>query len=490
MQLGNSATLDQRTALSGLRVESITDDRVHGWVEKGAEALVESGLLVRLDGQHYATFHPECLWLDNGNRKMRQFELLLPRDRIRSSRPLVEVVLAATGEVLASGSRYAVRTDRPRRALVLIPAGRRYDHDKIRLHGWPMRRLLDTYVNIGDLMVYDSTLKLLEFEDVEPANIQNIDQKQIDRYNAEFDFVFLRGSNFIHANMQWKETAELIEKLKIPVFAIGVGAQAAQAEKIVLPPDSVRVWSAIANHCGSIGVRGAYSADVLFDNGIKNVEVVGCPSVFRARNSELKLDMKHPYNIRKIAFSLRRETGDGYARDVQSYRQIQRDFMLRLDAESDLTVTIHGEREEKSFYFRDLEQVDAAIETLRNSGWMTPDNERQMLDIYRSRLFFNTSVEQFDDFIRTVDLAIGYRVHAVLPALANGIPGILVGYDTRTSELAKTHRIPVVKEEDMAGRSWRDLYRPEQFNAFCKHYPKTYRTMADFLTRNGIPHRM
>lgn len=474
----------------GLRIESITDEKVIGWAQRGAEALVESGLTVTLDGLHYATFYPECLWLGSGDRKGRRFEIMLPKEKTRSSRPLVEVAMAATGEVLAGGSRYGSRTDRPQRALVLIPAGRRYDHDKVRLHRWPMQKLLNTYVNIGDLMVYDSTLKLLDFEDVEVANNQKIDQKEIDRYNAEFDFVFLRGSNFIHAGMRWKETAELIEKLKIPVFAIGVGAQAAQPEKIVLPPDAVRVWSALADHCGSIGVRGAYSADVLFDNGIRNVDVVGCPSMFRLRDSELKVNRKLPYDIRRIAFSLRRETGDGYSKDVRSYRQIQRDFMLRLDAESDMTVTIHGEREEKSFYFRDVEQVDAAIETLRKSEWITPDNERQMLDIYRSRLFFNTSVEQFDEFIKTVDLAIGYRVHAVLPALANGVPGILVGYDTRTSELAETHQIPMVNEQDLAGRSWRDLYRPELFNAFARHFPKSYRTMADFLTRNGIPHRM
>lgn len=492
MNLQKSAEQHVRSDLSGVRVEAIADNKVTGWVERGAEALVEDGLVVRLDGRQYATFHPEGMWRnDDVGAERRRFELALPKEIIRAAeRSLVEVSLASTGEVLVNGARHPVRTDRARRALVLIPAGSRYDHDKIRLHRWSIQKLLDSYVNIGDLMVYDSTIKLLQYSDIEVATIATVEQTDIDRYNAEFDFAFLRGSNFIHPHMQWRNAGELIEKLKIPVYGIGVGAQAAEAEKITLPATGVRVWSAIADHCASIGVRGAYSAQVLADNGIKNVEVVGCPSVFRSRDSGLNLTLKRPWDVRKIAFSLRRETGAGYARDVTSYREVQREFMLRLDAESDMTVTIHGEQEEKAFYFRHLERMAEAVEKLRESNWFTPENEQQMLSIYRSRLFFNTSVEQFDEFIRTVDLAVGYRVHAVLPALANGIPAIMVGYDTRTTELAEAHAIPMVREEEIAGRSWRDLYRPELFTAFQKSYPEGYRRMKQFLGRNGVPNRM
>lgn len=492
MELENTAEQDTRLHGSALRVEAITDDKITGWVDKDAESLVAHGLMVRIDDHRYATFHPEGMWQDGDTgARCRRFELALPKQAMRDAeRSLVEVSLAATGEILPNGARYPVRTDRARRALVLIPAGSRYDHDKVRLHKWSMQKLMESYVNIGDLMVYDSTLKLLQFAAIEVASITKIEQKDIDRYNAEFDFAFLRGSNFIHPHMQWRGAGGLIEKLKIPVYAIGVGAQAAEPEKIVLPSAGVRVWSAIADHCGSIGVRGAYSAQVLADNGIKNVEVVGCPSVYRSRDRRLTLNLKEPFDIRKIAFSLRRETGAGYARDVKSYREIQREFMLRLDVESDMTVTIHGEQEEKAFYFRDVERMAEAAGKLREDNWFTPENEQQMLDIYRSRLFFNTSVEQFDDFIRTVDLAVGYRVHAVLPALANGVPGIMVGYDMRTTELAEAHAIPILKEEEIAGRSWRDLYRPELFTGFQKSYPQGYRRMKQFLERNGVPNRM
>lgn len=493
MDIDNLWTPRTDTAAASLvHIDAVTSDKVTGWVERGAEAILEEGLVVKIGGQKYATFFAEVIAPDDGSgAKRRHFELPLPKLRFdKESRSLVEVVLASTGELVSNRSCYPIRSGPAPRALVLMPAGARYEHDNVRLRDWPLEKVIDTYQNIGDLMVYDSTLKLLEFCEIEVANSRVINQKNIDRYNAEFDFAFLRGSNYIHASMDWKHAGELIEKLKIPVFAIGVGAQAVEPEQITLPGDGIRIWSAIADHCGTIGVRGSYSAEVLSAHGIKNVEVIGCPSMYRSRSPQLELKRKNQYDVRKIAFSLRRESGAGYARDVGSYRTTQRDFMLRLNRESEMTISIHGEPEEKAFYFRDTARMAKAEETLRESGWITPENETEMLTIYKSQLFFNTTVSRFDEFIRAMDLAIGYRVHAVLPALASGVPGILVGYDTRTSELAEAHSIPIFSENEIAGRSWRDLYQPELFDSFAKSFPNGYRRMKRFLVRNGVPNRM
>lgn len=474
-------------------VESVTDDRLRGWVHNEAADLVQAGLRVSIDGTPYANIEAQGLREAPGvaryaDRKI--FELRLPRVADGAPRRLIDVAFAASGQAIPNSSRYPLPLRRPAKALVMIPAGARYEHDKIKLHRWPVERVIDTYSNIGDLMVYDSTLKLLAFADVEVANIIDFTDKDVDRYNAEFDFVFLRGSNFIHEFMQWERAGELIERLRIPVFAIGVGAQAESNRRIELPPEARRVWAGIADHCAQIGVRGAFSAQVLADNGIKNAEVVGCPSVFRARNEKLQLNVKDSYDIRKIAFSLRRETGKGYARNIAEYLTTQRDFMLRLDKESDLTVTLHGEREEKAFFFRHPERIITAINTLRDNGWLTGQNEAQILKIYENQLFFNRSVEQYDEFIRAMDMAIGYRVHGILPALANGIPGVLVDYDERSKELAETHCIPLISEEQVATESWRDIYKPELFEPFQRAFPQKYRIMRDFLNRNSVPHRL
>ncbi|MCQ4162176.1 polysaccharide pyruvyl transferase family protein [Roseomonas sp. GC11] len=475
------------------RVEAITCDHVILSAAAHATGLSKENIVLSIGGRRFATLSPAAFLAvaPQAGGERSYFKIRIPTEISEAAnRPDVELRLRSTGELIPNGLRKPLPGTRRARALVLIPAGSRYDHDKIRLHNWPVSRIIDTYSNIGDLMVYDSTLKMLGFETVEVGNITTFTDKDVDRYNSEFDFAFLRGSNFIHEYMEWERAGELIERLKIPVFAIGVGAQAETKRMITLPAQGLRVWQAIADHCGAIGVRGAYSAEVLAHNGIRNAEVVGCPSVFRRCQPALELNLKPAFDIRNIAFSLRRETSGNYARHIARYLEIQRDFMLRLDQESRMTVTLHGEREEKAFFFRDVERRAEAIASLRQQGWLTDENAAQMLRIYDSQLFFNTSVAQYDEFIRTQDFAVGYRVHGVLPALANGVPGMLVNYDERSAELAETFDIPLVEEESLAKASWRDIYTPEAFAPFQRTYKKRYAAMKAYLDRNGVPHRL
>jgi polysaccharide pyruvyl transferase WcaK-like protein len=105
-------------------------------------------------------------------------------------------------------------------------------------------------------------------------------------------------------------------------------------------------------------------------------------------------------------------------------------------------------------------------------------------------MFTFFDVEDYDRFAQGVDLAVGYRVHGVLPAVAHGVPGVLVADDTRSQELAETLKIPVVPEQALAEGGWRAVYREAALNGLAKSYAASYDRMRAFLDRNGVPHRM
>jgi hypothetical protein len=377
------------------------------------------------------------------------------------------------------------------KVLVMIPAGQRYGHDNVRIYDQPRAEYRRRYFNTGDMMVYDSTLKLLDFADLDVLKISGPTPADINRYNAGFDFAFLRGSNFIHEHMNWERASEVLAELRIPVHPIGVGAQAERRRPIALSEASKRVWRLIAERCRSIGVRGAFTAQTLREIGIANSDIVGCPSLFRRRERNLSLRLKPPAEVQRVAFSLRRETSQVYAVDQAAFVRRQRDLLLRLANAYDVTVTIHGEPEEKAFFDRDEAGIDAATERLRALGWFTEDTEQKLSDIYRRRLFLADAVEQYDAMVTDVDFAIGYRVHGILPALANGIPGILVTYDTRSEELAETLSIPTVRDSELEEiADVRELYRPERFKMFENNFRDHYDRMRAYLERNEVPHRM
>lgn len=445
------------------------------------------GLVLKLDGQDYATINPAAL--APGDAAVA--ELTIPLPKLPGGAPRsVAVMDAATGAVAPGSFLRPLATTKTLRALVVYPAGEVYEHDKVRWYRAPMEKLLADYFNIGDMIVYDSTLKLLQYAHLEPMKIISPTEADIERYASEFDYIFVRGSNFIHEKMEWYRAVEVLERVKLPVYAIGVGAQASQNRAIELPESSKRFWQIVADRSAAIGVRGAFSAETLRHNGIRNVEVVGCPSIFRTRNRDLKIKIPDQREIRKVAFSLRREADKSYTADPEAYLRNQKAALLKVDAQSEMVMSSHGEQEEKAFFLRDGAAKEKAVAEFVKTGWWNGPDDAAMRRIYEKQLFSFFDVERYDEFAGSIDLAVGYRVHGVLPAVAHGIPGVLVAYDTRSQELAETLKIPVVPEAALAEGGWRAVYQESQIATLARSYAQSYDRMRDFLDRNGVPHRM
>jgi hypothetical protein len=444
-------------------------------------------LTLRLDGQDYATINPGAVIA----RDAQIAELTIPLPQLAEGGPRqVSLRDQSTGAFAAGSGLRPIATGTKLRALVIYPAGEVYEHDKVRWYRAPMEKLLSDYFNIGDMIVFDSTLKLLRYAELEPMKIMNPSEADIERYASEFDYVFVRGSNFIHEKMEWYRAVEVLEKVKLPVYAIGVGAQASQARAIALPESSKRFWSLVADRCASIGVRGAFSAQTLRENGIRNVDVVGCPSIFRTRNRDLAIRVPDQREIRKVAFSLRREADRSYTADPDAYLRNQRAALLKVDRQCEMVMSSHGEQEEKAFFLRDEAGMEKAVAEFVRTGWWDGPNDAAMRKIYEKQLFSFFDVARYDEFAKGQDLAVGYRVHGVLPAVAHGVPGVLVAYDTRSQELAETLKIPVVPEAALAEGGWRAVYKEAALSALAKSYAGSYGRMRDFLDRNGAPHRM
>lgn len=370
-------------------------------------------------------------------------------------------------------------------------AGRRVTADKVAWYDFDFREYIDSYFNTGDCAVYDSTLKLIDYNQNQSyaLNIDDQEDKTCERILDRFDCIVLRGSNYIHSSMEWGHFASWLERIQLPVICIGVGAQAAQHGRIELSPESRRIWQIISERTPSIGVRGAFSAEVLNDNGIKNAEIVGCPTLFRQKNPLVELDVKPLNSESKVSFSIRRETGEGYTLDPLSFLQSQKRIIEKLADLFDLYLTAHGEVEEKVLYYRDPARMNAVREQLVHEGWF--DQEPGILErLYERRLFFSGVVQHMDAFMREMDATIGYRVHGILPAMAQGIPGVLLEYDTRSKELSETLSIPCLSVQEALEMPVEEIFAPERFQRFETEFPKNYARMKAFLDKNGVANRM
>lgn len=374
--------------------------------------------------------------------------------------------------------------------LVISPSGQVYNRDCVKWYD-ETQNSLDHYHNIGDAFVFDSSLKLLEFEQLSVCDIRTVKQENIDRYNAEFDYVFLRGSNWINEDMNWERAAEVLPKLKIPIIAFGVGAQAPAKGKIELSPESLRIWRLIGDCSVSLGVRGAYTAQVLWDIGIRNVRIVGCPTAFRNNNPDLRIDLPPLESVKNVGFTVRREVSSAYSPDIERYLTRHRDAIKAMARRFDIRLMMQGEVEEKLLMWGSDEQKNTAwqwFKTHPSLGKWFMDEE--MEELYRTKLFYSDAVSGYESLVREKDLVLGFRLHGNLMALSNAVPSIYFNYDSRTMEFSETFAIPsynVYSDKEFVLEDFWDQSLFERFN--CAYHLR-YREMREFLQENGLAHRM
>jgi len=194
-------------------------------------------------------------------------------------------------------------------------------------------------------------------------------------------------------------------------------------------------------------------------------------------------------DVRRVAYTLRREVGHDYAQDLRRYLDLQRATILELAERFDLSLAAQGEIEEKAILWGNADQQAAAYGQLRAEGWLHGADDK-LEDIYRTRLFYSDAVADYETKMRAQDLVIGYRLHGNLMGLANAIPAIYFTYDSRTVEFAETFAIPSFNV--FAGKPFvlEEFWQQSLFDRFNRAYHQRHRDMRLFLDENGIPHNM
>jgi len=379
-----------------------------------------------------------------------------------------------------------------KRILVISPSGEVYDHDHVRWYNYKdIQGSINHYHNIGDAFVFDSSLKLLNYDHLDALEIANPDMADIDRINAEYDYVFLRGSNYIHSEMHWEKAVEVLKKLRIPVIAWGIGAQAPVKGKLELSEQTKTVLRLMADSTTSVGVRGAYSAQVLWDLGIKNVRIVGCPTAFRRNDPNLEIKLPSLDKIRAAGITLRREVSKTYAQNVERYLTFHRDMVKEMASRFDVVLMAQGEIEEKKMVFGTPEQREEAFAALKANAWFGKwYMDETMEKLHRERLFYSDVVADYEDLVQQKDLVLGYRLHGNLMALANGTPSIYFTYDSRTVEFAETYQIPSFDVFSGNKFSLEEYWDQSLFDKFNRSYRFIYREMRQFLVENGVDTKM
>lgn len=332
--------------------------------------------------------------------------------------------------------------------------------------------------NSGNLIFSDAAHKILQTPDTEV--VSNGVQTVLDtanRINEEYDVFVVPLANAFRPSFEGslKRLTKLISRLRIPVVVLGVGAQSGldynPARLKPMEPGVRAFVSAVLDRSASIGVRGEFTEQYLRDLGFRDVEVIGCPSLFmygreltvEKRAAELTTDSRIAINGSHAAVR------DGLHKVIT--RTHER-YPRLLCIGQNLT-------DARQLHWRDVGSPAGRIKEMPTH----PDHPMYQED--KVRVYIDP-ITWIDD-LRAFDFSFGSRIHGNIAALLAGTPATVLCGDSRTLELCRYFEIPHLRldrlpEEVDPAR----LYEEADFTALVKGHRERFERFTAFLDKNGL----
>jgi len=334
--------------------------------------------------------------------------------------------------------------------------------------------------NVGNLIYQYSVFRTLMTEGTTiTPDYYNYGEERADEINAEYDAYVIPLADAFREDFvpSLRRYTKLIKKLKIPVYVIGVGLRAPFEPDLKggfpFDKDVKEFVSAVLERSGMLGLRGQITSDYLtrlgFREGIDH-KVIGCPSMY-AFGRELTI----------------RETN------------ITKDSIISVNSSllsppNVLDFISRGMDEYPNHYFIPQWMKEMKLTYLGT----TPISRKEDINypikmsdpVYmNNRVRFFLNAQTWIDFLKTVDLSFGARLHGNITATLAGTPSILIPKDARMRELTDYHQLTHIWANDITSDTrLSDVVANADFQSPTRVQARNFDNFIDFLNTNGIDH--
>ena len=345
------------------------------------------------------------------------------------------------------------------------------------------KRLQRTGGNIGNQIIAHGLLSALRYDEVSWDH--SLGSAYVD---SNFDIIVVAAANFLFEGFDFSGMADFIEATNLPCVMVGLGAQSSNfSTDINIQPGTQRLVQIVAERSTSIGVRGPFTADVLARLGIKNVQVVGCPSYYLTCQPELRFKERTPEPSRVVINGSRDVVRHSF--DPERMKVILRRLMKEAVSHS---YDFVAQTELDEIRFSEADGDSSQEVSFRNyesffEGVATQDELRMWL---RSHVRAFWDVEEWFKAMPAYDFIIGTRFHGAIAGIESGIPACVICHDTRTSEMCEFLGIPRLSLDEATSLDIRSIFDRIDMTQTQRRYRQLYPDYKDFLESNNLPHRL
>jgi hypothetical protein len=338
--------------------------------------------------------------------------------------------------------------------------------------------------NVGNVLFSDAVHRLLSVPGTEVVSDAFTTERpgttptHVARINDEFDHVALPLANAFRGKFvpTLDRLSSVIERLKVPVSVIGVGAQFSLDTDGTLAPKTTtavtRFMRAVLDRSPSVGVRGEVTRTYLRSIGFgdEHVTVIGCPSVYlRGPDNFVRIPTGPLGPEARIALNVT-PTVERFAPVVEAQTKANPNLFYVPQETDDLAMMLWGE-----------DRPGAAALGMPTST----DHPLYAEDRMRFPLDSRTWIK----LLEGADFAFGTRIHGTIAALLARTPATLVAFDSRTLELAEYHEIPFRLSDSISDETdAAELYESSNWRPYNAGLARRFATLTTFLESNRLAH--
>lgn len=335
--------------------------------------------------------------------------------------------------------------------------------------------------NVGNLMFSDAAHKLLTTPGqtvTATGRRTEHPEKLAAEVNEQYDVFVVPLANAFRPSFRagLDRLTALVERLRIPVVVLGVGAQTNTdyaTSRLDPMADSVRAFArAVLARSARIGVRGELTETYLRSLGFSDVEVIGCPSMFLHGGTfpaprdpgAFGPTTRLAVNFSRGSFAVGQIKAI-VARAVERYPDLLYYAQNHVDAERLLWGDVSPEQgQETAFpelFSHPLFRAGKVRSPLEPRTWMAELAER--------------------------DFSFGTRIHGNITALLAGTPVVVLTHDSRTLELCRYFDIPHrLAKQAPADTDPEQLYGKADYGPMLAGHGERFRRMTAFLAAHDL----
>jgi hypothetical protein len=279
--------------------------------------------------------------------------------------------------------------------------------------------------------------------------------------------------------------AKNIERAGLPVVVFGLGTQAPLngPYEFTAAPETVRLLKVISDHSRKIAVRGPFTAEACTKLGIKNVEVIGCQSMFWHRSPQFSWPLAEPVLDKpdSVVFNFT---------DAPAEADLINQAMAR-------GYDVIGQQNDAEEDVKASEVGSSLPEPVKYNWGIAFGFEKGLLDRANYERWIRRHFYQFRrpepwlEHMRRYCFSYGTRLHGNIAALLAGVPAMWIVHDMRLKEVCDHFRLPTIAFEQVrTGIDLQALYDGADYSQ-CSHvYPERYRALFDYVEGSGLPHSL